>query len=132
MYTRILLLLLIAAGVMLIWYGLSFFFKRRQGRGTAGAAVPPKRVACPLCSAALEDGENIRSTAFPRTVRLINERIMSIQGCPHCLHGERRRTCPVCSAFLSTSDALIARMTEAEGKTSVKIFGCSKCREVPW
>jgi RNase P subunit RPR2 len=39
--------------------------------------------------------------------------------------------CPVCSALLTIDDTLVARMIENEGKTSVKIFGCSKCREVP-
>jgi RNase P subunit RPR2 len=132
MYPKILLLLLIMASFMLIWFGLSFFFKRMKSssRETV-AAVLAKKPACPLCSAPLEDGENLRSTAFPQSVRLINERIMCIKGCPHCLYKERQRTCPVCSALLSIDDVLVARMIESGGKISVKIFGCSKCREAP-
>ncbi|MDR1466601.1 MAG: hypothetical protein LBI40_03155 [Treponema sp.] len=93
--------------------------------------LPTRKPICPLCSATLEDGENIKSTAFPQSTRLINEKIVGIRGCPHCLHGRRRRMCPVCSALLTIDDTLVARMIENEGKTSVKIFGCSKCREVP-
>ncbi|MDR0785937.1 MAG: hypothetical protein LBE74_08700 [Treponema sp.] len=132
MYPKILSLLLITVGVMLIWFGLSFFFKRKKSsaKEIVETAVSRKPV-CPLCSATLEDGENIRSTVFPQPVRFVNEKIMSIRGCPHCLHGERRRTCPVCSAVLSVDDALTARMIESNEKTSVKIFGCSKCREAP-
>jgi hypothetical protein len=131
MYSNILLLLLITIGIMLIWFGLSFLFKRRNSLEKTVEAVPARKPACPLCSAILEDGESIRSIAFPQSSRLINERIMGIRGCPHCLHGGRQRICPVCSAFLSVDDMLIARMIENNGKTRVKIFGCSQCHEVP-
>ncbi|MDR1216038.1 MAG: hypothetical protein LBK25_05085 [Treponema sp.] len=131
MYPKIFLLLLITIGIMLIWFGLSFLFKRRNLVEKTIEAVPARKSACPLCSALLEKGERIRSIAFPQSTRLINERIMDIRGCPHCLHGGRQRICPVCSALLSVDDTLIARMIENNGKTQVKICGCSKCCEVP-
>jgi hypothetical protein len=132
--------LLALTGLLLLWFGLSFLFGRDRERdrkaqyydedmgGTAQkellkvtAKAPPR---CPLCSAELEEGQRVRSAAF---TALNGERLMHISGCPHCLYGDRPRTCPVCSASLSQDEILAARVFQAKGKTSVRIFGCSKC-----
>ena len=121
--------------------GLSFLFRRdRKARdydedagGKAQEALlkvtakPPPR--CPLCSADLEEGQRVRSVAFtaPAGGRFAGERIMHISGCPHCLYGDKARTCPVCSASLTQDEILVARVFQDKGKTSVRIFGCSKC-----
>jgi hypothetical protein len=64
--------------------------------------------------------------------RLANgDKLLHISGCPHCLYGEERRMCPVCSAELTRDEILVAKMTisvgSTGGKNNVRIFGCSRC-----
>jgi RNase P subunit RPR2 len=133
-------LLTLIISVILLCFGLSFVFWRKKTPDSTKASPPnplrrtnphPERsdmdkkiVFCPLCSTALTQGERVKSIAFPS---LKSERIMHIKGCPHCLDGEKTRFCPVCNAILRKDEILTARMTAAAGKTSVKIFGCSRC-----
>ena len=128
--------LLLLTGLLLLWFGLSFLFGRerkvkQRDEDTNGKAqrellkvttkAPPR---CPLCSAELEEGQRVRSAAF---TAVNGERLMHISGCPHCLYGDRARTCPVCSENLTQDEILVARVFQTKGNTSVRIFGCSKC-----
>jgi C4-type Zn-finger protein len=128
--------LLVLISLLLLWFGLSFFFRRdRKAKGRdedAGGKAqkellkvttksPPR---CPLCSAELEAGQRVKSAAF---TAINGERLMHISGCSHCLYGDRARTCPVCAAILTQEEILAARVFQTKGKTSVRIFGCSKC-----
>lgn len=141
-----LILLLIAAGLILLWFGYSLFFRtgQREGGGErfgghsqktasipsgsdggdAGTAGNPR--TCPLCSSPLEYGEKVKSAAFPGIPN--QGRTMHISGCVYCMDGSRQRTCPVCGAVLRVDEYLIARMFDHPGRSHVHVLGCTQCR----
>lgn len=98
-----------------------------QTRTRETAAAPVKIVKpprCPVCSSILNKGERVKSAA----VLFANgEKLLHISGCPHCLYGEEKRTCPVCFAEIARDEILTAKMTIKDGRNNVKIFGCSHC-----
>lgn len=130
-------LLMLIISVILLCLTLSFAFSRtKKARRDVKNTVLPKTeknikyseaekaVLCPICSSVLHKGDRVKSIAFPS---INNERIAHIKGCPHCIAGEELRFCPVCKAILRKDEILTARMIQENGKTSMKIFGCSHC-----
>jgi hypothetical protein len=117
---------MIIAGVLLVYFGLSFLFKRLKKTPPAPTRADTVKGAqtCPICSSLLANGERIKSVAFPAINR---SRIMHIKGCPHCLNGGESRYCPVCAAGLNLDEILVARVSETNGLPRVRIFGCSHC-----
>ncbi|MDR3161114.1 MAG: hypothetical protein LBU28_05805 [Spirochaetaceae bacterium] len=129
-------------GAALLWFGYTLFFRmgnraspsagRKQGKdlpkggGADGRAGEVR--TCPLCTARLDAGERVKSTAFP-SMRGKDSRIMHISGCVYCLDGSRLRTCPVCDADLGVEDVLIARIFDKPGRSHVHVLGCSRCRK---
>ena len=133
-YFQILVFVIIGMG--LLYFGYSFLFgpgaralvsrrgKRGQNGDLEGEAGMPR--TCPVCSIRLVHGERVKSSAFPAMGKA--DRLMYIDGCPHCLEGERPRVCPVCGAALDYDETLIARLFEKPGRSHVHVLGCSKCR----
>jgi hypothetical protein len=136
-YFQILVFVIIGAG--LLYFGYSFFFTPgargsasgpgKKGRGgknddLEGEAGMPR--TCPVCSIRLVHGERVKSSAFPAMGKA--DRLMYIDGCPHCLGGERSRVCPVCGNLLNYDEALVARLFDKPGRSHVHVLGCSKCR----
>jgi predicted nucleic acid-binding Zn ribbon protein len=145
-------LLLILAGLVLLWFGLSLFLRldRRRSAGAGGKLLggghgghgsryphkgggmregaPGAPRTCPVCAASLEYGERVKSSAFPEVTG--QGRLMHIEGCIYCLGGERqeKRRCPVCGALLNLDEILIARMFDKPGRSHVHVLGCSRCR----
>jgi predicted nucleic acid-binding Zn ribbon protein len=139
-------MLLILAGLILLWFGLSLFFRldRRRSAGAGGKipgksryllkgggvreGVPGTPRTCPICAASLAYGERVKSSAFPKVAG--EGRLMHIEGCIYCLGGERqdKRKCPVCGAALNLDELLIARMFDKPGRSHVHVLGCSRCR----
>jgi hypothetical protein len=123
--------------VFLLWFGYTLFFrtgpspgavKKRKGlQKDVETGLPGAPQTCPVCSAKLEKGERVKSTAFPSFTG--KDRMMYIRGCLYCLDGGRNRLCPVCGAALDSADILIARMFERPGRSHVHVLGCSRCRE---
>jgi C4-type Zn-finger protein len=137
MQTNILTALLVILGVILLYFGFSFLFSRLKKSQGGGIETKPKkpvlspaqrrnsRQSCPICGTILKNGEKVSSVAFPAGKK--GERIMHISGCPHCLYGSTIRRCPVCFGTLNQDQILVAKVTETNGKTHIRIFGCSKC-----
>jgi hypothetical protein len=133
-YFLILILVIIGAG--LLYFGYSFLFAsgakgRGFGRRKKGEKDDPEGEAgmprtCPVCSIRLVHGERVKSSAFPAMGKA--DRLMYIDGCPHCLNGERSRVCPVCGKPLNFDETLIARLFDKPGRSHVHVLGCSKCR----
>jgi predicted nucleic acid-binding Zn ribbon protein len=125
--------------LFLLWFGYTLFFragnnspagtgkKRKALHREVETGLPGSPQTCPVCSARLEKGERVKSTAFPSFTG--KDRMMFIRGCFYCLEGDRDRTCPVCGAVLDSDDILIARMFERPGRSHVHVLGCSRCRE---
>ncbi|MDR1072445.1 MAG: hypothetical protein LBL45_02065 [Treponema sp.] len=128
---------MIIIGVVLLCTGFYALFNRTKTRPsravdeqprTRKTVSPPAKIVkpprCPVCSSILNDGERVKSAA----VSFANgEKLLHISGCPHCLYGEEKRTCPVCFAEITRDEILTARMTIKDGKNNVKVFGCSHC-----
>ncbi|MDR3123519.1 MAG: hypothetical protein LBU16_07045 [Treponema sp.] len=133
-YLQILGLAIIGAALLYFGYSLFLGFRTRghgpgRTRGSAnddleGEAGMPK--TCPVCSLRLTHGEQVKSSAFPAMGKA--DRLMHINGCPHCLNGERPRVCPVCGNLLNYDESLIARLFDKPGRSHVHVLGCSKCR----
>jgi hypothetical protein len=127
---------LVIIGVGLLYFGYSFFFdfgtkgrfsgggRSRKNDDLEGEAGMPR--TCPVCSIRLVHGERVKSSAFPAMGKA--DRLMYINGCPHCLNGERPRVCPVCGSFLNYDETLIARLFDKPGRSHVHVLGCSQCR----
>jgi hypothetical protein len=132
--------LFVIAGIFLLWFGYTLFFgsgsktlawnrspgisrRRKKPRGTGYPGAPR---TCPVCSAKLEEGELVKSAAFPSFNG--KDRLMHIRGCVYCLTGERARVCPVCKTQLKPEEVLIARMFERPRRSHVHVLGCSRCR----
>ena len=123
-------------GVGLLYFGYSLFFgfgikghspdgkKKKKKDDLEGEAGMPR--TCPVCSIRLTHGERVKSSAFPAMGKA--DRLMYIDGCPHCLYGERPRVCPVCGALLNFDENLIARLFDKPGRSHVHVLGCSRCR----
>jgi hypothetical protein len=133
-YVQILIFVIIGAG--LLYFGYSFLFgpgarghafsrgKKSGNDDLEGEAGMPR--TCPVCSIRLVHGERVKSSAFPAMGKA--DRLMYINGCPHCLNGERPRVCPVCGNRLNYDETLIARLFDKPGRSHVHVLGCSKCR----
>ncbi|MDR3139199.1 MAG: hypothetical protein LBT95_05940 [Treponema sp.] len=125
--------------IFLLWFGYSLVFgpgnkapaliKKRGKNLKKGvrSGIPGDPQTCPVCSALLEKGERVKSTAFPSFTG--KDRMMYIRGCIYCLDGDRTRSCPVCGATLDRGDILVSRMFERPGRSHVHVLGCSRCRQ---
>ena len=139
-------LIFVIIGVVLLWFGYTLFFsigipawggegrsrrsrsRNRRGRKPRGERMPGDPQTCPVCSAKLEDGELVKSSAFP-SMNGGKDRFMHIKGCIYCLHGDRDRVCPVCGRVLRDNEILICRLFERFGRRShVHVLGCSRCK----
>jgi hypothetical protein len=132
------ILFLTLAGVILLWFGFTLFFalpgglsmpvSRRKPRGKQprGESFPGAPRTCPVCSAKLEKGERVKSSAFPSLGG--TDRLMHISGCVYCLEGDRRRVCPVCGAVLRGEEFLVARLFEKPVRSHVHVLGCTRCK----
>jgi hypothetical protein len=128
-------------GTGLLWFGYTLFFRiglpaggsaprptRRRGRSPKAESMPGDPQTCPVCSAKLDDGQLVKSAAFP-SMNGGKDRFMHIRGCAYCLRGDRERVCPVCGIVLRGEEILIARLFERPGRRShVHVLGCSRCR----
>ena len=126
-------------GTVLLWFGYTLFFRQRSPAWGAGARPRKQQTrkprgegragdpqACPVCSALLNDGELVSSSAFPSMNGI--DRFMHIKGCIYCLHGDRDRVCPVCGTVLYESEILICRLYERPGRRAhVHVIGCTQC-----
>ncbi|MDR1929537.1 MAG: hypothetical protein LBQ44_02800 [Treponema sp.] len=122
----------------MLWFGYTLFFAvsgggsipspggGKQGK-TRITGVPGDPRTCPVCSAKLEKGERVKSSAFPSFTG--TDRLMHIAGCVYCLEGDRRRSCPVCGAVLRDGEFLIARLFEKPHRSHVHVLGCSRCKK---
>jgi hypothetical protein len=134
------ILALVVIGAVLLWFGYTLFFslsgrtrlvfpkkKRRRHKRPKGEALPGSPQTCPVCSARLDDGELVKSSAFPSFNG--KDRLMHIRGCVYCLGGGRARVCPVCGVLLKDNEILIARIFERPRRRShVHVLGCTRCR----
>ena len=135
-YIQILIFILI--GTILLWFGYTLFFSigRPVGQGTGkvkkrkfqkvNEGYPGAPRTCPVCSALLEHGERVKSSAFPAMGGA--DRLMHIGGCMYCLEGERVRKCPVCGHALLAGEILIARLFDKPRRSHVHVLGCSRCK----
>jgi len=84
---------------------------------------------CPICLFRMDNGEMIKTTAFPPLTKDAKDRLMHIHGCVYCMGGKRERICPVCGKTLSVTDFLIARIFDRSVRRShVHVLGCTQCR----
>jgi len=131
--------LLVAVGIILLWFGYTIFFgplspfypnwlpwrKKQNIRGEPG---DPQ--VCPICSYRLERGDLVKSLAFP-SMSGGRDRLMYIRGCFTCLEKDVPRRCPICGADLDVSDYLISRMFERPNRHNhVHVLGCNHCRKM--
>ncbi|MCL1928963.1 MAG: hypothetical protein FWG07_09265 [Treponema sp.] len=138
MGTLLQVLIMILIGVILLYFGFTLFFAvpggipmpvfRRKNRRLKpkGESFPGAPRTCPVCSAKLEKGERVKSSAFPSLGGY--DRLMHISGCCYCLEGDRRRVCPVCGAVLREEEFLVARLFEKPVRSHVHVLGCSRCK----
>ena len=132
-------LIFVIMGVVLLWFGYTFYaklststwgwsFKRQKGIKPKGEGTPGDPHTCPVCSAKLEPGEMVSSAAFP-SLNGGQDRFMHIRGCIYCLFGDRDRVCPVCGTILEGNEILISRLYERPGRRAhVHVIGCSHCK----
>ena len=134
-------LIFVVIGIILLWFGYTlfftvgipawgggFWFRRRRSIKPRGESTPGEPQTCPVCSAKLDDGELVRSSAFP-SLNGGKDRFMHIRGCIYCLLGDRNRLCPVCGIILREKEILISRLFERPGRRShVHVLGCTQCK----
>jgi hypothetical protein len=129
-------------GTILLWFGYTLFvglgfgvpagngaWHRRRKRKPVGESFPGAPQTCPVCSAKLDGGELVKSSAFP-SISGGQDRLMHIRGCVYCIRGDRERSCPVCGVILKDNEILIARMFERPRRAHVHVLGCSRCRGI--
>ena len=146
------ILILVIAGVALLWFGfnilighltrvreLNWRYKpekmlkqhyKHSHSHTHGnqRGAPGEPQVCPICSTKLYKGQLVKTNAFP-SITGGKDRLMHIKGCSYCINGDLERRCPVCKKVISTNDILIARIFERPNRRShVHIVGCSKCK----
>ena len=135
------ILIMVFAGVALLWFGYSLLFGqfgplrfasfgkfRRKRRWKSGKPGDPQ--VCPVCSTVLFKGELVSSLAYP-SISGGRDRIMHIQGCYYCLEGNIPRHCPVCGNPLRQNEFLVARMFERPRRRNhVHVLGCNRCKRV--
>jgi len=131
-------LIMILIGVLLLYFGFTLFFAipggfpmpvlKRKSRTPkpSGEGFPGAPRTCPVCSAKLNKGERVKSSAFPSMGGY--DRLMHISGCCYCLEGDRNRVCPVCGTVLYEKEFLIARLFEKPARSHVHVIGCSRCK----
>jgi len=125
-------------GVILLYFGFTLFFavpgglpmpafrRKKASPKPKSFGVPGDPRTCPVCSAKLENGERVKSSAFPSLGGY--DRLMHISGCYYCLEGDRRRVCPVCHTVLRQEEFLVARLFEKPGRSHVHVLGCTRCK----
>jgi hypothetical protein len=144
-YLQILVFIIIA--VLLLWFGYTLFFRigglpAFSGRGSKRRIPKPRGIGnpgdphtCPVCSAKLEEGELVKSLAFP-SLNGGEDRFMHIRGCIYCLEGELslNRVCPVCGNMLDKDEVLVCRLYERKHITRkrphIHVIGCSCCKRI--
>jgi hypothetical protein len=93
-----------------------------------GTASSDGLMICPICLFRMDNGEMIKSRAFP-PMSGEKDRLMHIHGCVYCMDGKRERLCPVCGKTISVKDFLVARMFDRSHRRShVHVLGCTQCR----
>ena len=134
-------LFLVVIAVILLWFGYTLFFsigapdsgyrseRKKRGLRPRELSFPGAPQTCPVCSAKLNDGELVKSLAFP-SLNGGKDRLMYIKGCIYCLNGEQSRICPVCGNNLQEEEILICRMFERPNRPHVHVLGCSRCRRI--
>jgi len=139
-FFEVLIFVFVAVG--LLWFGYTLFFqvgipawgglsRRRKGLKPRAESYPGAPQTCPVCSAKLNEGELVSSSAFP-SMNGGKDRFMHIRGCIYCLRGDRDRVCPVCGLVLKESEILISRLFERRGRRPhVHVIGCSRCKGPP-
>ena len=138
-------LMYIITAVFLLWFGYTLFFGlpahagsynnagKRHLTNQDGESYPGAPRTCPVCCARLNEGELVKTHAFP-SLNGGQDRLMHIKGCVFCLYGERDRICPVCKNILREDEILVCRMFERRysfrKRPHVHVLGCSRCRGV--
>ena len=130
---------LVIIAVFLLWFGYTLFFsvgmqdlslsRKRRAIEPRGISFPGAPQTCPVCSSKLNEGELVKSLAFP-SLTGGKDRFLHIKGCLYCLYGERERICPVCGHVLNDEEILICRMFERPRRPHVHVLGCSRCRGI--
>ena len=133
-------LIFVCIGIALLWFGYTLFFqlglpalggghrRRKSGLRPRVESSPGEPQTCPVCSAKLDEGELVSSSAFP-SMNGGKDRFMHIRGCLYCLRGDRERACPVCGIVLRGEEILISRLFERKGRRShVHVLGCTRCK----
>ena len=149
------LLLYIITGLLFIWSGYKMYFRFFKKESVnknvdleleppsdkpvpAGAKPTPKPqkksssgglMICPVCSSQMDNGDMVKTIAFPSLVPYDKNKTMHILGCYYCMDGRRDRYCPVCGKAIGLTDFLIARMFDrTNGHSHVHVLGCTLCR----
>ena len=132
----ILTFVLVIIAVALLWFGYTLLMGKLQGnRGKTSnrrlrkISIPGEPQTCPVCSTKLDEGEVVRSLAFP-SLTGGKDRFMHIKGCIYCLNGEFDRICPVCGHTLRDIEVLVCRLFERPHRSHVHVLGCTYCRGV--
>ncbi len=79
---------------------------------------------CPICGQPLHQGERIRSSVTE--IGDVEVRTY-IKGCPFCLEGNRKRTCPVCKRKLKKNESIMALSDPRIDRKKLTIKGCHHC-----
>jgi C4-type Zn-finger protein len=121
---------LVAAAALVVLLALASVAVARGtgGRNRPAATRAPRRrrVRCPICGSGLDEGESVRTVAYPGR----GERLVHLYGCSRCYGAAASvpRRCPVCRALLEGEDYLVGRLLPGEPRGRVRVWGCSRCR----
>jgi hypothetical protein len=124
-------LLIIIFSIMLVLLVLWMLLRMRANNDNAVSAEPdalpaplPKAKTCLLCGHVLVRGEKMKSEEY----KAEDHSIIHMRGCPHCVNGQRERTCPVCKKVMPQSAYLVGRMWKTKrGTMHLRIKGCTGC-----
>jgi hypothetical protein len=109
--------------------GAAPVWKPNKSTASTGGASSDGLMICPICLFRMDEGDRVKTTAFPYLTKYDKSRLMHIHGCVYCMDGKRERLCPVCGKTISVNDFLIARMFDRPGRRShVHVLGCPQCR----